>query len=261
MSSPKHPRNFYLPISHVSDVLWHFIGPKEWEYFDPSATILRLDSLISHDGLSLTVEPHTKSGNFYSRKMSFKNTTFGASGAMDDTVEYSVEEPKAICFCDITLPYLPLHMEKYGDVGFGIRRKNIDKSDSFNIRPVRYYPLTKTEQLDEENNILWKMVKKKVTLMPFTKIPTDLNDRRTAPAGDNAELFDTIYEEREWRTLERTTFGLTEIAYILIPSRKYLDRTRYKKLFKMIDNGVSLIIAEDLFRKKDDSMPPLGDIK
>ncbi len=250
MTDIKDSRNKYHSHSHISDLLWHFIGPKSFENYEYQSATDRLNSLISADALSITLKPYTKDSRHYNRNLYLPNTGFGVES--DKINLYEVNEPRAICFCDIPINSLPIHIEKYGDIGIGIRRQKIVTGAFFNkIKPVLYYPCISEETLfsPENNDRLWKINGNSVTLFDFVKIPTKVDPEREPTPEDHAEEFESIYEEREWRTTEEIVLSTNEIAFIIVP-----DDTHWKncdRISTLVKNGLSLIKAKDLYRLKE----------
>ncbi len=241
----------YESLSHVSDILWHFIGPRSFESFSEEKAINRLETYISDDGKRLRLAPYIEDSQYYLRILTLYEKTFGIQDAstLQDIIHFRVHEPRAVCFCDIPIPHLPIHMCKYGNIGVGIRRRSVSKYPEFGIMPVRYFPHLSLFHLSLENNRLWKKLDNVIELDPFTKVPTHLNDSIDPPEGHNAEHFESIYEEREWRSVTPITLSLDEIAFILLPSRTYVDKARFPKTIGLIEKGVGMIVADDLFRR------------
>ncbi|MBK7889299.1 MAG: hypothetical protein IPJ84_00150 [Bdellovibrionales bacterium] len=166
------------------------------------------------------------------------------------TDEYMVNEPKSLCFCDIPVGSLPVHMEKYGDIGIGIKRNKIDESPFFDkLKPVLYYPHIDEEILNREGAAkrLWSLNDREVVLQDFVKIPTRLSPAASANPNDNSELFESIYEEREWRSTESIKISLDDLAYILVPDRSFLCE-QFPKLRTLLRKGVGLITAKDMYK-------------
>ncbi len=242
-------RNKYQSLTHVSDILWHFIGPKEFEDNSYLKALKRLESYISKSCDKITLKPYVVDSNFYERVLHFNQTKLGSAVSAKDIKAYQVHEPKAVCFCDIPISHLPLHMKHYGEIGIGIRRRVITQKTEMAIMPVRYFPLLSQDQLKIGQNILWKYKGRKIILDKYTKIPTNLNEAFSPPADHNSELFEQIYQEREWRTVSAVEFTLEELAFILLPSKELITANKFPKLSKLLDNRIGLIIADDLFRQ------------
>ncbi|WP_413560420.1 abortive infection system antitoxin AbiGi family protein [Bdellovibrio sp. HCB209] len=248
MSTKKDPRNKYQQQGHISDLLWHFIGPKDFENYDYDKAIKRLLSYFDEDSKNLTLEPYIANSSFYDRTLILTSADYGTMAEASDIHNYLVKEPKSVCFCDIPINSLPIHMAKYGDIGIGIRRNRVVEGSFINhVRPVLYYPHITETELKKQYNIdrFWKLTGNTVTLEDFVKIPTKLSHSPSIPEHQS-EDFESIYEEREWRATKPIELTTQDIAYVIVPDDTYIKK--YHKLQKLIMNGVGLIKAKDMYR-------------
>ena len=250
---PPHPRNRYEALSHVSGLLWHFLGPKD-DHTGYSTILDRMVKKVNDTGTGGELRRWlpAKDDFFYKRKLMFDEGGFGFVVDPNDKryQTFWVKEHRALCFCDIPINHLPLHMEKYGDVGFGFRRDKLFLKAS-DLQPVRYFRLKSSVDLVKYQNRFWKFDDglKEVELDEYIKIPTLLSKDIPVLDDDESELFDRIYEEREWRSIDGFEYTLEELAFVLIPDRVYLKK--YPKLQKLVENGVGLIVATDLYALKE----------
>ncbi|MBX2995341.1 MAG: hypothetical protein KF681_10970 [Bdellovibrionaceae bacterium] len=254
-------RNKYHPQTHISDILWHFIGPKKFEGFDYERAFCRLESFISDDGTSLVLGPYTADGDFHQRKLFLRKPKIGNETLPDAEEEYFVSEPKALCFCDIPIGSLPIHMSKYGDIGIGVKRGKVNESPFFDkLKPVLYYPHIDEAILRREGETkrFWELFERDVRLADFVKIPTRLGPVGRIDPTDNSELFESIYEEREWRAVEEIKITLDDLAYILVPERSFLS-DKFPKLRALVRHGVGLITAKDMYRLRSRGESSLGE--
>jgi len=242
----KDKRFKYHQQSHVSDILWHFIGPCEFEGYDYKKAVGRLDSAISKDGDVIELGPFKENSSFYLRQLSLFQQRVGNDEVPSEEYNYIVKEPKALCFCDIPIGSLPLHMDKYGDIGIGIRRRKVNDLFFDILKPVRYYPYISVETLARENSKLWNVSDKEIILDDFVKIPTLLDPDAISISG-TSEPFEYIYQEREWRCVEKIKLSVNEISYILLPNRSYISE-EFPRLRKLIQHGVGVILAQEMYR-------------
>ncbi|MGE3760077.1 MAG: abortive infection system antitoxin AbiGi family protein [Pseudobdellovibrionaceae bacterium] len=251
MKSPRklNPINRYLPQTHISDILWHFIGPKEFEGNDYTKALVRLESYIRDDLSGIDLVPFKKISQFHVRTLLIKELGYGVAEDLGDVKKFVVHEPRALCFCDIPISSLPVHMAKYGDIGIGIHRRKMNDPVFFNkLRPVLYYPHINSQVIHDEQNLnrFWKIEGSTITLHDFVKIPTHLSSEQNANREFNAEQFETIYEEREWRSMSSLRLSLDDIAYFIIPEKSHLSN--HPKIKKLIAEGIGLITAKDMYR-------------
>jgi hypothetical protein len=136
--------------------------------------------------------------------------------------------PNIVCFCDIPIADINIHMNKYSYFGISFKKHFLIQQG---VRPVYYIPqnaiinnkrnlneifdeaLRKYHQLDLKDDKIFDL-KSFFTFQIFSFFKffdPDLDD-------DNENNF---YMEREWRGLERIEFSLDNISQIIIPS-KYL---------------------------------------
>jgi hypothetical protein len=239
-SSSELVRTEYEGVTHVSNVLWHFIGPKRHETLDKA--IERLDrKIFRKGGLRGRLKPFFKNGNYHVRDLLLEPLSYGPAGNPQVKNNWIIYEPKSLCFCDIPVNHLPLHMSKYGDVGLGFRREIVLNLKDCIVKPVRYFPLNPTESIKRQvADIGVKGIRRGVKTLHldnFIKIPTWLPPGKPNIEGSNAEDFNSIYEEREWRTFDEMEFKTEDLSFILLPSKKYISK-KYPNIYSAVQKGV-----------------------
>lgn len=251
-------------INYISKILWRFYGGANVK--DPQVGINDIQYIFEKDRIIL--QPYKGAdgkSDKYKRQVVFKKEAFEKSinhhaggQILEDPELIYVEEPKAVCFCDIPINHLALHMQKYGYVGLGID-KNLLAEKSLDLQPVRYYFIRESIEYNHSSSGVFNVVKSEgkrlVQLERYVKIPTllqddEMTDKIKQPGNEDKELsvsecFDWIYEEREWRHFDPVTLKYEEVSFLLFPSRKYLDRLG--KLSYLIDSKVGIIYADELF--------------
>lgn len=230
----------YSPTSYISNILWHFKGAGH----DHNIVLKWIEDCITDDSKGGELRPF-EATKPYSRELSFGKVV--KQGGMT-TNPYFVKERKAVCLCDIPISHLPLHMRKYGEIGLGFRKDSLIKAAQ-DLQPVRYYNIRDEEHFKSEPEKLWKIIEREVNLGDFIKIPTCYEEQDELDQGGNSELFESIYEEREWRSIEGFKFSLNELAFIIIP-KKELVTDSFPKLKNLISN-VSVIYADDLYERQE----------
>lgn len=237
--------NKYRSLSHISKLLWHFMGPSNSS--DETTILARLESQI--DLLSKSyLEKYLGNGDYYERLITFEK--LGGSESLDPVkLDISdsllVKEPRCLCFCDIPINTLSEHMNKYGDIGLGFK-KDVLESLVTDLKPVRYYPVKSKDVLILNEEDLWEQTNNEIELSKYIKVPTKYRNS----SGENIETFDQIYEEREWRSFEKVEFELKDLAFILLPSRQSVCEVKYPKLYKLIRSEIGVIYADELFDKE-----------
>ena len=253
-------------ISYISKILWRFYGGANLN--DPQAGINDIQYIFEKDRIVL--QPYKGAdgkSDKYKRQVVFKkegaekSITHQIGGQIIDDPDIKVvyvEEPKAVCFCDIPINHLALHMRKYGHVGLGID-KNLLTEKALDLQPVRYYFIREPKEYNHPIPGIFNVAKSegqtRVQLEKYVKIPTlfqddGMADKIKQPDNEDkefgvSECFDWIYEEREWRHFGPVTLKYEEISFLLFPSRKYLYRLG--KLSHLVDAKVGIIYTDELF--------------
>jgi hypothetical protein len=234
----------FKTISYTSTLLWHFVRGAG-DNFDQKAENSLSLFLTSESGTEILQE----NGKGYLRRIppkrdSYHNRTFTLEGALpasakeDDfgiAKDYFVKELRSLCFADIPINHLPIHLDRYYGIGLGFRR-DIISSKIEDLKPVEYYPRKTIFTLENSCEVFFGDTSHPLTLKRYAKIPS------------MDESFDDIYNEREWRTFQDLEFSEEELAMIFFPTRKILNRAlneaRFKSLFA---KGVGYICGEDLY--------------
>lgn len=167
----------------------------------------------------------------------------------------------AVCFCDIPLSSISIHIEKYSKFGIGFRKQVLcDKG----VRPVWYIPknsystIATSEKIEKRfpeellkilnaiSLIIRKLVDRDADISQSPNKLTDDNELQQSLQSLHpgyffilAEIFwyfkfydsslpdehlENYYFEREWRKVNgNLPFTLDDIDYIILPSKKYKD--------------------------------------
>ncbi|WP_157868236.1 abortive infection system antitoxin AbiGi family protein [Halobacteriovorax marinus] len=253
----------YKSLSYISKIFWHFLGPKPVDYVDAKdrlssyrEILTRLESMIN-DSEEVVLERYIGNGKFYERQFDFAEDNFMANwgtlnsiSTLDENKTYLIEEPKALCFCDIPINHLPEHMKKYGDIGIGVR-KDVLQSKVNDFLPVHYRPIrNKSDFLNMKDHFSKKDPKeRKFRLKRYSKIPTEFSEYDDGyTSKSNTETFSQIYEEREWRTFEKVKLKRSDISFVLLPDRNILKgKTEFRKIQELINSEIGVIYAEELY--------------
>lgn len=241
----------YKNLGHISNILWHFKGPHHTSDSARPPIIDRLESYLHANTKGGYLEPYTKNGKFYERQLVFPSSPLGQPNSADFEI-YEVREPKAVCFCDISVSHLASHINKYGDVGLGFHRKAlVDKVSD--LRPVKYQPIKELSDLKKFATKDWKFepLKKEILLDEYVKIPTLLDQTDLMQRGQQSEHFEDIYEEREWRSFERFDFSVEDLAFVVLPKRGLVHSQKHPKLTALLTSGVGVVYAMELFGGSD----------
>lgn len=236
-------------ISYTSTILWHFVRGNGRTYDskeDDSLDILT-NYILKDDATGRLVAIPPKKEKFHKRNFSLEKAMVlsdidrmsdWGSMAMPSAGEvYSLKEPRAICFADIPINSLPIHIDGYFGIGLGFR-KEILVAKIDDLKPVDYYP-KKTIFTLKNACVGFKDTKYQFDLRKYSKIPSE------------DEPFEQIYHEREWRTFDKLDFNSNELAVMFFPSKRILTKSlKNKKIRKLIDLGVGYITGEDLYTAK-----------
>ncbi len=237
----------YKNIGHISNILWHFKGPHPSGDPSRSPIIDRLESYLYPNMRGGYLEPYIPKNPHYDRQLIFPPDPLGPPDSSKFKI-FNVKEPRAVCFCDITVNHLASHLNKYGDVGLGFHRKTlVDKVPD--LRPVKYQPIKGIDDLSTFDKIDWKFKKrsKEILLNKYVKIPTFLDRTDEMNRGQNSEHFEDIYEEREWRTLEKFEFTVDDVAFVVLPKRGMVDHKKHPRLCALLTSGVGVVYTTELF--------------
>ena len=231
----------YKNLNHVSNILWHFLGRGITE----EEALRRLEKKIERE--TFILEPHICDGANHIREVLISSVSMFPAPQPPQPKTLQVLEPKAVCFCDIPIHNLPSHMNKFGNVGIGVLKSWVMKQQ-FGIRPVLYYPLVSPNELLETKLGHWKLDQdQNILLDRYLKIPTHFGPPDAEEMKrKGTETFPGIYEEREWRSFERTIIEIQEIAFVILPNRNSVNSS-FEKLASLLLAPVGRIFANDLF--------------
>lgn len=178
-------------------------------------------------------------------------------------------EGSIVCFCDIPLGDLPLHMEKYSRFGIAFRKDFLIEQGAM---PVVYVPRDgrpslchfrsiKADGAPPVNGISSQAVAFDRFWKYYNKVESSLQNLPSARRGlvrdlqklitfldvsilSHLKFFDhmlydddpdNFYMEREWRATQDVTFGLFDIQRIIVPTR---FSQRLRRAFKAYDGEI-----------------------
>lgn len=235
-------------IAYTSTIFWHFVRGwgKDFEREENSLNLLT-EKILGEDGDGKLLAIPPEREGFHERTLSLERgmvladidslANLNSMNTPEKGEEYKLKEPRAICFADIPINSLPIHINHYFGIGLGFRKEAlIDNVD--NLKPVDYYP-RKTIFALKNACVDFKDDERDFTLQDYAKIPSE------------EETFEQIYHEREWRTFGNFEFTSKELAMIFFPSRKILNiALKDKKIKALLDSGVGFIAGEDLYQPR-----------
>jgi len=211
---------------YVSDELTHFVGRGRLEE-DQYRLLVKImsDGCLRAGGDADLDEGHIRLTFRWEQKLS----------------ESELFQPSMVCFCDIPVPDLAIHVKKYGRFGLGFGKKFLIEKGA---APVFYVPKggpligqPRATLLDEAGREYEKLRSLPPTENPKeVKIPVQtpidrfldyvvfsylkpFDESKTEDDPDNH------YMEREWRTLSSIRFTLSDVRRIIIPEA-YASRLR-----------------------------------
>lgn len=259
----------YRPVTYVSKILWRFFGgssPDNWHKGLEDIQHIFKNGKISlepYHGLTGYRSSYTRQVVYEEDKPNMNSMYTQLEGGMTEegSIIYA-KEPKAVCFCDIPLNHLALHMKKYNCVGIGIDR-DLLASKSKDLQPVRYHFVRDKKEFYESKHGLYKSKREQggsttVLFEDYVKIPTlfkgDSSVNYTSDSLedhlDASEGFNSIYEEREWRLFDSVEIGYEDVAFLLLPKRGIPDEN-LGKLVQLFEKRVGVIYADQLFHKEE----------
>jgi len=156
--------------------------------------------------------------------------------------------PQMVCFCDIPIEHLEIHVTKYGRFGLAFEKDFIVNNGG---TPVYYLPLgakvssfiNKGEYFDKKLDEFQYNISKVInTKYPEVRdIMKDIDNFLAFHVFSYAKFFDhnladedssNYYFEREWRVLGNLKFSIEDVTLVFIPSdyqnRLKLDCPKFK---------------------------------
>lgn len=241
---------------YLSNILWHFTGPTEIDS-DPKEFLNKLQFINKHYFPSNN-KLLFKSFSNKDRPLNFSFANNQPAYSTNDTFlkkEKVVYEPKGVCFCDIPINYIISHTEKYGCIGFGVK-KSIARGIK-GLNPVHYISVSEQnppksiksffDDCKSQNINIGKNTKKALKLNKYVKIPTCGEASYSEIEENSSEYFDRIYEEREWRSYNDIEIKITDVAAIVLPSveikKEIMNSKRGHAKIRKILNGPTLVIT------------------
>lgn len=242
---------------YVSNELTHFVGRKSKTDEERYAVLAK----ILTDG-QLTYDPN--------KPRHAGISTYGIGGSI--SVDFSTNEmylPTMVCFCDIPINDLSIHMQKYGNFGISFNKDFIVKKGG---RPVFYIPKRAVSRISDFQDVAQYFTPKIRDYQNLfeclrTTSPVDLPLNIQTLMSENPNIIEGLklffdysifcyiqcfdhtlndedannyYFEREWRVVGDVDFTLDDVKRVFIPE-SYEVKIRqefpnYKGLFKSTDS-------------------------
>lgn len=169
------------------------------------------------------------------------NLNDNASSDLESSEQYILSEPRSICFADIPINHLPIHINRYYGIGLGFRRDAIIVSRN-DLKPVEYFPRNIDFTLENSCEEFNKQNGNEFILRKYAKVPSQ------------SESFHEIYHEREWRTFSDFEFESKQLALIFFPTKNILTNAlKEKRFLDFFIAGVGYICGEDLYEASEAS--------
>lgn len=169
-----------------------------------------------------------------------------SSQDMDMSKSFSTNElfnNLMVCFCDIPLSEMCIHMNKYSSFGLAFKKEFLLKKG---VNPVNYIDINSQMQNESWINLFDKFAKKINKYLNNELIREDITSHDSMEIVDMRffietyimsyiKFFDSLkeesdsenyYMEREWRSLTKVDFKLKDVCRIIIPVsylKKFLD--------------------------------------
>lgn len=210
---------------YVSDDLTHFLGrgQTELQQFDLLLHVLKT-GVLAQPSYNVALSP---------------TLTSDYSGSICDDKMFS---PQVVCFCDIPVADLAIHMKKYSRFGIAFDKSFLVPQGA---TPVFYVAKNSSVPRDDERCTYFDRM-----LVRFHELMSGLNERARDPEDIRRisdvqrflefgvfsfiKFFDDTYPEdhpenyymeREWRLLGAAKFELADVSRVIMPGR-YARRFR-----------------------------------
>ncbi len=235
----------FKTMDFLSTTFWHFISDKkddkgnvEWHSLD-----ILLEKVLKDGGSGKLLKDPGET-KFHARKIFLERSGADVSAASrpnddspPDAKGIPIKEPKAVCFADIPFNFLPIHIRAYNGIGLGFDKDALLAHAKF--RPVTYYPRVIEENLKDACEAYLETPE---ILKPYAKVQSE------------AESFDNIYREREWRIPEDVVFNFSDLSCIVFRTdAELLTAIGDAKIQKLMKYGVSMLSCERHFERVVDS--------
>lgn len=236
----------FQTTSYTSPLLWHFVRGAGNECLSAFLKALPEQPIFNDDasGVLLSIPPSRKpyhSRNFVLENNASEYINSSESSQSSDLASqrsYLLKEPRSICFADIPISHLPIHINRYYGIGLGFRKDRLIMANA-ELRPVEYFPRNNLFALKNACESFDDTILDEQNLKRYSKVPTE------------DETFYEIYHEREWRTFDRFEFSSDELSIIFFPTRDLLNQALQKTRFQnFFQRGVGYICGEDLYESK-----------
>lgn len=235
--------------SYISNTLFHFVGRSaetDEERYKILSTILSSQVLL--------FDPHKNRPNAVPM---FRMEDFRKLG--------EISSIPAVCFCDIPISNLSLHMSKYSKFGIGLKKQDLCRKG---VRPVWYIPKDAPSTIVSSEMIetrfpaeLLKILKSTSTIIDKLTEGTDIADQPNVLSKDEeiqkclqalhsghffllAEILwyfkfydsslpeediNNFYYEREWRKVNSNlSFTQEKLDCVIVPSKSFRQELIYE---------------------------------
>ena len=138
----------------------------------------------------------------------------------------------AVCFCDIPLADLAIHVRRYSRFGLAFRKEFLIEKGAAPVfyvpKGVKLFHRTRTEWLDDAGKELADARGRSIAPGERLRIPEDtplgrfldyivLSYLKPFDEMKGEDDTENYYMEREWRTLTSVRFALTDVHRVIIP--------------------------------------------
>lgn len=215
---------------YTSSELFHFVGQKD---LDDDARYQRFVKIIRSGILS----PNGSEGLTSSGSISFNNQFSGNK----------MFNPSMVCFCDIPVEGLGIHMQKYSYFGLSFTREYLVKMGAnpvfYNVLKSKILNKERESYFNDEVALYFERWRKNVFLTAGRCTTNKDELKRKKEFSNEFDFFltsffnytvffdhdkegsdpDNYYMEREWRILGKLDFKIADIYRVVIP-RDYLRK-------------------------------------
>jgi Putative abortive phage resistance protein AbiGi, antitoxin len=272
----------------VSKILWHFTGGPRWNKGTESQNKKPKPTAAAYNALTAILRSKElrvgKKENVNLQGVAITVLDRGREEFVDPAYRNArFESSPVCCLADIPIMHLGYHADRYGKFAIGFHRRAIIEAGFspvfyqvehsktlgslyaalFTLRDFCYLNVGKVlEMISEDPKLSLIADNKLAKQLPFLRQHLELHSlgrREALGAIDNLlayvktfklHEFDTIYCEREWRSVKPFRFTFSDLAMIVIPRKakdtEYLNQfIEYAKAIKL-PRQVPILAWEDL---------------
>lgn len=258
-----------MPRTH-SDILWHFTGGPKWNERQGKQSDRKKTLEASYDAFcSILQSKELRVGGYHELiRIKVPKSYEYQKGIKElkkfQNVYRTIKTSKVCCVADIQLPDLFHHAKRYGTIAIGFKRESLVNNgfnpvfytlDDMNIVQNFFNAQNALESVDDSASDLIDSIQSEVDsifseheideyidvseAIEATSEATGLAEEALLELEQamafiktfNRNEFDSIYSEREWRSVNNYNFKYSDIEKLVLPSKgNYYEKFVAEKL-------------------------------